>query len=127
MARFYGAIGYEITKETRPGIYEETYIERMYKGDVIRNNRRWNASEYLNDNLEINNEISVIADGFATAHFGSMRYVRLMKQTFEITSVTIDVERHRLVLSIGGVFNVPERVPEEANDSASCITENSGH
>lgn len=118
MARFYGAIGYEITEETRPGIYEETYIERMYKGDVIRNNRRWSSSEYLNDNLEINNEISVIADGFATTHFGSMRYVRWMKQTFEITSVTIDVERHRLVLSIGGVFNVPERVSEEANGSS---------
>lgn len=124
MARFYGAIGYEITKETRPGIYEETYIERMYKGDVIRSSRRWNTSEYLNDNLEINNEISVVADGFATAHFGSMRYVKLMGQTFEITSVTIDVERHRLVLSIGGVFNVPKRVSEAENDSSSCIQEN---
>lgn len=125
MARFYGAIGFEITKETRPGIYTETYIERMYKGDIIRSNRRWNNSEYLNDNLEVTNEISIFSDIFANAHFGSMRYVRLMGQTFEITSVTIDVERHRLVLSIGGVFNVPESIREESDDFAESLGTNS--
>lgn len=107
MTRFYGDIGFAITEETRPGIFKEKYIERKYKGDVLKSNRRWNQSEYLNDNLDIMNDISIIADNFANSHFGVMRYVRFMEQTFEITSATIDTERHRITLSLGGVFNVP--------------------
>ena len=108
MARFYGAIGFAKMVEVRPGISKETYVERYYKGDILRNNRQWSPSEYLNDNININNEISIVADSFVNRHFGVMRYVRWMEQTFEITSATIDTERHRIVLSIGGVFNVPD-------------------
>lgn len=108
MARFYGAIGFSVTEETRPGIFEEIYKERFYKGDVIRHNTSWNPSEHLNDNLTINNDISIVSDSFANSHFGVMRYVRWMKQVFEITSATLDVDRHRITLSLGGVFNVPD-------------------
>lgn len=107
MARFYGVIGFAITEETRPGIYSEIYQERPYKGDVVRHTRRWDPTEYLNDDLVINNDISIVSDSFANSHFGVMRYVRWMDQTFEITSATIDVDRHRITLSLGGVFNVP--------------------
>ena len=107
MARFYGDIGFAITEETRPGIFKEKYIERKYKGDVLKSSRRWNQSEYLNDDLDIMNDISIIADKFANSNFGVMRYVRFMEQTFEITSATVDTERHRITLSLGGVFHVP--------------------
>ncbi len=107
MARFYGKIGFEITTETRPGVFKEHYEERSYKGDVIKNSRRWDSSDKLNDDLIISNDISIISDSFANANFGVMRYVRWMNQVFEITSASIDVERHRITLSLGGVFNVP--------------------
>jgi len=126
MTRFYGAVGFSITKETRPGIFEETYVERMYKGDVIRNNRRWNQTEYLNDNIEIANDISIISDSFANAHFGVMRYVKWMEQTFEITSAILDVDRHRITLSIGGVFNVQNPLSENENASSGITGEYSG-
>ena len=119
MARYYGAIGFAINEETKPGIFEEIYVERFYKGEVIRNNRQWSPSEHLNDNITINIEISIIADSFANCHFGVMRYIRWMNQAFEITSATIDVERHRITLSIGGVFNVPE--PDE--EAEECYSE----
>ena len=108
MARFYGAIGFAITEETRPSVNEEKYVERMYKGDVIRNTRRWEPTEHLNDDISISNDISIIADSFASSNFGVMRYVRWMNQAFEITFATIDTERHRITLSLGGVFIVPE-------------------
>lgn len=108
MAKFSGLIGFETTVEVRPGIYKEYYKERSYRGDVINSNRRWEPSDTLNDNLSITNEISIISDSFAEIHFGVMRYVRWMKQVFEITSASIDVERHRIVLSLGGTFNVPD-------------------
>lgn len=109
MARFYGSIGFAVMEETRPGIYEEVYKERLYKGDVVRRSRRWEATDTLNDDLSINNDISIISDTFAKANFGVMRYVHWMNQYFEIVSATIDVERHRINLSLGGIFNVPDR------------------
>lgn len=109
MARFYGMVGFAVQKETRPGIFDEQYVERPYKGDVTRRSRRWETTEYLNDDLSIENDISIISDTFANSHFGVMRYVHWMDQYFEITSATIDVERHRITLSLGGVFHGPDR------------------
>ena len=40
MAKFCGLIGYALTVETEPGIYEEQITENMYFGYVIRNSRR---------------------------------------------------------------------------------------
>ena len=40
MAKFYGAIGYAVTEETKPGVWTEKIIERMYYGDLTRNARR---------------------------------------------------------------------------------------
>lgn len=108
MARFSGMVGFAVTEETRPGIYEEIYRERPYKGDVLRKSRQWSQSEYLNDDIVINNEISIVADSFATMNFGVMRYVRWLEQCFEITSASIDTERHRITLTLGGVFHVPD-------------------
>lgn len=108
MAKFSGKIGFAITTEVKPGIYKEVYKERSYRGDVVKSNRRWEPSDTLNDNLSITNDISIISDSFAKINFGVMRYVRWMEQVFEITSASIDVERHRIVLSLGGTFNVPD-------------------
>ncbi len=105
MSRFYGAIGYSTTVETRPGIYEETYVEKNYKGDVTQYRPRWDNNGQVNNDLNINNEISIIADQFASSNFSTMRYVIWNGQAFNINSATIDTERHRIVLSIGGVFN----------------------
>ena len=33
MAKFYGVIGYAVTEETKPGVWAEKIIERMYYGD----------------------------------------------------------------------------------------------
>ena len=37
MAKWYGKVGYAITAETEPGIWEETIIEKDYYFDVISN------------------------------------------------------------------------------------------
>ena len=105
MARFYGKIGFAITKETKPGVFKDSYTERNYKGDVLNKRYNWQNTDYLNDDLVINNEISIISDAFATSNFGAMRYVQWMDQLFKITSATIDLDRHRITLSLGGIFN----------------------
>ncbi len=105
MSRFYGAIGYAITVETRPGIYEEQYVEKMYKGDVIQNRPRWESNSQVNSDININNEISIIADSFASSNFSTMRYIIWKGQAFNISAATINPDTHRIQISVGGVFN----------------------
>lgn len=103
MAKFYGVIGYFVTKETSPGVWEEDVTERSYYGDLIRNVRKTQSSDGLNDDINIANEISIVADPFANENFHSMRYVHFMGAKWKITSV--EVQYPRLILTIGGVYN----------------------
>lgn len=103
MNKFYGKIGYAITKETTPGVWVEQIVERSYYGDVIRNIRRLQSSENLNDDINVSNEISIVADAFANQNFHSMRYVEYMSTKWKVSS--IEVKYPRLILSIGGVYN----------------------
>lgn len=103
MAKFFGAIGYGLNEETRPGVWKDQIIERQYYGDLIRNTRRLQSTENLNDDINIANEISVVADPFAYQNFHAMRYVEFMGAKWKITNV--EVQYPRLILTIGGVYN----------------------
>lgn len=105
MAKYYGMVGYAETVETRPGIWEEVITERPYYGDVIRNIRRLETGESVNDNVVINNSISIVADPYAYQHFLAMRYVKWMGANWKVTNV--EVQSPRLLLTIGGVYNGP--------------------
>jgi len=103
MAKFYGPIGYSETTETAPGVWTEGFTERNYFGDIIKNTRRWQAGENLNDDLLINNIISIVADPFANQNIHTMRYVKWMGVSWKI--INVEIQRPRLILTLGGVFN----------------------
>lgn len=103
MAKFYGVIGYAETVETRPGVWKEQITERMYCGDLVRNTRRLQSADQLNDNVNVANEIGIISDPFANENFHSMRYVEFMGAKWKISNV--EVQYPRLILSVGGVYN----------------------
>lgn len=103
MAKFYGSIGYAELVEVNPGIWEEKITERKYYGDLIRNTRRLQTSDKLNDDINISNEISIVADPYANQNFHSMRYVEFMGTKWKINNV--EVLYPRLILTIGGVYN----------------------
>ncbi len=103
MAKFYGAVGYAETVETEPGIWEEIITERMQCGELVRNTRKFQTSGEINDDINIANEISIIADPYANENFHAMRYVIFMGTKWKITSV--EVQYPRLILTIGGIFN----------------------
>ena len=104
MAKWYGKIGYAETVETEPGIYEEQIVERSYFGDLIRNTRKLQNSGGVNDDINVGNEISIVADPYANEHFYSMRYVEFMGTKWKVSN--IEVQYPRLILSLGGVYNV---------------------
>lgn len=103
MAKFHGAIGYAEMVGGKPGVHGEKISEKMYSGDLIRNTRRLQSADQLNDNIVVANEISIVSDPFANENFHSMRYVEFMGAKWKITNV--EVQYPRLILTIGGVYN----------------------
>lgn len=103
MAKFYGKIGFADTVETAPGVWTEQIVERNYFGDIIRNTRRLQSSDQLNDDINISNEFSIVADPYANNNFHSMSYIEFMGAKWKITNVE---DRYpRLILTVGGVYN----------------------
>lgn len=103
MAKFFGPIGFATTVEIRPGVWTEKIVERNYRGDVIRNTRRLQTADQVNDDINISNEISIVADPFANGNFHSMRYIGFMGAKWKVSSV--EVKYPRLILTLGGVWN----------------------
>ena len=103
MAKFYGTIGYAKTVETMPGVWTEQITERNYYGDVIRNSRRLQSSDKVNDDININNQISIVADPYAINNFHTMRYAEFMGAKWKISDV--EVQYPRLLLTLGGLYN----------------------
>lgn len=103
MAKYYGTIGYAKTQETSPGIWEEVIIKKNYYGDIIRNGRKIENSDSINDSPNIDNSISIVSDAYAYENIFAMRYITWMGVKWKIRNV--DVQPPRLILSIGGVYN----------------------
>lgn len=103
MAKFYGKIGYAIEKETSPGVWTKEVTERVASGDVLKNTRRLVPGDRVNDNIEVSNSFSILADPFASLNFHKMLYLEWMGALWKITNV--EVQRPRLILTIGGVYN----------------------
>lgn len=103
MAKFYGIIGYGTTVETKSGVWDEVITERPYYGDVFKLSRKLQGSDKINDDINISNEISILADPFAYENFHTMKYIVYMGAKWKVTSV--EVKYPRLLLSTGGVYN----------------------
>lgn len=108
MTRFYGVVGYsEGTVEDPPdsGVWIDSITERPYFGDVTRNTRQVREADKINDDLTVNNLISIVADQYAYQNILAIRYVKWLEQLWVVTDV--DVNAPRLILSLGGVYNGP--------------------
>lgn len=103
MAKFYGTIGYGVTSEIRPGVWDEVITERKYYGDVNRLSRNQSSSDKVIDDINISNEISILADPFAYENFHTMKYVEYMGAKWKVTKV--EVKYPRLTIMTGGVYN----------------------
>ncbi len=103
MAKYFGSVGYAEDVEISPGIVKEQIVTREYYGDIIRNNRRLENSDQINDDINITNQISIVSDPYAIDNFWKIRYVTFMGQKWKVK--TVDVEFPRLILTLGGLYN----------------------
>lgn len=103
MAKYHGKIGFAITQETSPGVWKETIVEKEYGGDINRIRRNWSVGNTVNEDLDISNEVSIVANPFARENAPFMKYITWMGQCWRITSISVDYPR--MVLTIGGLYN----------------------
>lgn len=103
MAKWCGVIGFTEMVEKTPGVWVDKIVTRMYYGDLTRNSRRLQSTDQLNDDINIANELSILADPYANQNFHAMRYAEFMGAKWKINSV--EVQYPRLNLSLGGVWN----------------------
>lgn len=110
--RFYGEVGYGTSVEDPPdsGVWKDTITEHSYYGEVINNARQLvprssTDGMSVNDNITINNQISVVADQYLVDNFMDIKYVKWAGKRWIVTNV--DVDRPRLIMTLGGVYNGP--------------------
>ena len=104
MARYFGKVGFVMTVEVEPGVWEPRDTPCEYFGDIISNARRWSAkSDSTNDDLAINNQISIVADNFALENVGAIKWAEYLGQRWKVTNVNVAFPR--LELSLGEVYS----------------------
>ena len=103
MAKFYGEIGFAISKETAPGVYTDTIERRFYYGEVNSRCIRTTNGTSINDNVNVSDEISIVSDPFANEHYFAMKYITYMGVKWKVENISVQFPR--LVLSLGGIYN----------------------
>lgn len=114
--RFYGNVGYGESVESPPasGVWELVITELPYFGDVLRNTRKLENGEGVNKDIIVNNSISILADTHAIEHYFEIKYVVWEGVRWTVTNV--EVQRPRLILSLGSVYNGPIPIPPEEEE-----------
>lgn len=102
MGKFYGAIGFSVSSETKPGIITTIIEEKIYYGDISKKNVRYQNEQQINDNLRITSQISILCDEYLSEHFSDIKYIKWMGKPWKIS--TIDVDYPRLTLSLGDIY-----------------------
>ncbi len=105
MARYFGQVGYAEQIETVPGVWEDRIKEVSYRGDVVRNTRQLENGDKVNNDLSVQNSISIVADAYASEHFFAIRYVKWAGTRWLVTEV--QVQSPRLLLRLGGEYHGP--------------------
>jgi hypothetical protein len=110
MAKFYGNIGFAVTVEKAPGVWADTIVEKFYTGDVIQTIRQAQPNpETVNDDLVLQNSISIVADAYVSGNIFAIRYVSWQGTLWKVTNV--QMQSPRLQLRFGGVYNGPKAGP----------------
>lgn len=104
--KFSGKIGFWIKDvRVKPGSFKSDIIEKPYVGNVLRNIRKFQQVEnQQNENLVINNKLSIISDLFMQTNWPSIKYVVWNGVKWNVNSVDIS-SYPRAILELGGVYN----------------------
>ena len=105
--RFFGVVGYGESSETLPGsgVWEDVITEVNYTGDVFRDTGKHTQGDNVNDDLSVNNSISIVADAELNEHFHNVKYI--MWRGIRWTVSSVEVKPPLLIFTLGKVYNGP--------------------
>ena len=105
MAKFVGMIGFSVESEDslETGIWGPVITEKKYYGDIVNSTYKWNDNSKVNEDLNISNKFSIVANSFAIENIGNMLYVVWNGTKWKI--ITAEVSFPRIILYIGGLYN----------------------
>lgn len=106
MAKYKGIIGFVSNEEIEPGITEDVVTEKKYRGDILKNNQRFNVGTTTSGELKITNQFSIVGNSYAFDHVSDIRYLEWRGNRWVVD--TVDIEYPRLVMTIGGLYNGPQ-------------------
>lgn len=101
--RFAGIVGFVKSVEKEGSVWDTEVIERPYKGDTIRDARRWDKPTEVNDDITISNEINIVADKFVLENWAYIKYIIWGGTKWKVNYIEINHPRIRLTL--GGIYN----------------------
>ena len=105
MSKWCGTIGFAVPVEYERGSWENQIIERAsYMGDIISNNWKRQTGQGVNDDINLSNQISIVADPYALSHISDIIYITHRDTKWKVTNVD-DTQYPRLILTVGGVYN----------------------
>lgn len=105
MTRFFDKVGYGIPAEVEDGVWSDSIVEQAYYGDVLDTTASNEEADKVNDDIRLQQRVSILADAFALENFSRIKYVSWMGSLW--TVISVKVERPRLLLSLGGIYNGP--------------------
>lgn len=109
MAKWHGKICFstqngEIDPENRPGVYGGKQVVKEYYGNMLQRRRRSEESnDSINDDVQLDNTLSILADSFMTENYTNIVYVTIFNKPWKVTEATI--EYPRIELTLGGLYN----------------------
>ncbi len=104
MSKWFGKIGFTLPmQEVEPGVWDSPVEEREYYGDMTSNRWKHQSSGEINDNLNLSNVLSILADPFAFENHSSIAYIEILGAKWKVSDV--ELQYPRMILSIGGVWN----------------------
>lgn len=110
MARFWGLVGIDKGESLVDGVFQNELEERSYYGDVLKDLISSSPGDKVNDDIRLQHRISIVADDFAIQNMGRIKYVEWAGSLWMVNS--IEHQRPRLILSVGGVYN-GKRAPRD--------------
>lgn len=98
-------VGFSVSEETAPGVFEDKITEKKYYGDVTKDFRKTQGGDKVVGDISINNIFSIVADPFAFENLEFIKYLKYMGVAWTVESV--EVQYPRLLISVGGRWNGP--------------------
>ena len=102
MNKFFGEIGYTISEEVRPSVWMPKLVKQNYYGDVIKENRRRDTADLVNDKVRLSVRISIVADENLIQNASNIKYVEYLGTKWNVSDV--EPAHPRLILALGDVY-----------------------